>query len=822
MPSVTRAPLTANDQLQPALRLLRSTIRFWGAGLLAFATIIVAAVAVAVLLPRQYRSEAVLYYREGWQWNPGDGLSARRMGQRLKDSLLARKRLAEVVEELGLFPNMVKAGRTGEAVELMLNATTFKVKEGDVFVISYTGDSAEEAQRATAKLTDLLISDNAQLLSWQAEAARTFLDAEKKRNEIELAAKEGERLRFLSKHPEFLHEQVSGGTALRAQTKMPQSDNVLLVLRREEQRLRRQIASPGRVPRAPQDPALLAAKSEAEASLKAAQRELASRRARFTDQHPDARAAAATVKEAETAYRNAVDALTASGAAISPAELQAQLARVQQDISSYERKNPTATVPDEPAESHYGAQRVVALEAEWARLDREVTEARERFQQLDSKQFMASMTLNALTSGQTGQIVVIDPAYLPAKPIGLSRTRLALMSVLLAFAAGIGLAMFLGLVDDRIHDRLALGRLDLGPVLIEVPGALPALVRAGRTDEDERTGADHARETPSPTPMYGKAVSHATGASPARAGSGSDDAPAIVTYLPSLQSVKPASASLRREGLASKVGPAPARLEQVEPPGEALALREATMLHRADLPVEPKIGASELARTLASPQGIVRTVHRVALTQGVDSFLPILFAPDSPAAASFRVLRHRLDALGKGKVVLVTSPSAEEGKTFCALNLALALSEDGRERVLLIEANFRRPSLARLLGFQPPICLQKQLEYYRAMRVHAWDVVEATTPGLHLAAVAPGAETGPMLDGPALAACIEDMRTFGYDHIVIDGSAALGSADANVIEENVDGILMVVRAGKSRGRDLKKAGEQIGTGKLLGVVLLGT
>jgi Mrp family chromosome partitioning ATPase/uncharacterized protein involved in exopolysaccharide biosynthesis len=814
-----------NDQLQPALRLLRRTIRFWGVGLLAFATIIVATLALALLLPKQYRSEAVLYYREGWKWNPGDGLSARRMGQRLKDSLLARKRLADVIEELRLFPTMVEAGRTGEAVEQMLLATGFKVKEGDVFVISYTGDSPEEAQRVTAKLTDLLISDNAQLLSWQAEAARTFLDAEKKRNETELAAKEGERLRFLSKHPEFLHEQGSIGSALRTQTKTPQAENVLLALRREEQRLRRQIASPGRVPRAPQDPTLLAAKKEAEATLKAAQRELASRRARVTDQHPDARAAAAMVKEAEIAYRNAVGALTASETAISPAELQGQLARVQQDIGSYERKNPMATVPDEAGESHYGAQRVVALEAEWARLDREVSEARERFQQLDSKQFMASMTLNALTSGQTGQIVVIDPAYLPARPIGMSRTRLALMSVLMALTLGIGLAMFLGLVDDRIYDRIDLGWLDLAPFLIEVAGPLPEPVRSSGTDEDERAHAnkEYSRETPSLTRKYGKALSHPPGGSgAARAGLGSDDAPVIVTYLPALQSVKPASASLRRESLASKVGPAAARLEQVEPPGEALALRDATMRHRADLPMEPKIGISELARTLASSQGIVRTVHRVVPTQGIDSCLPILFAPDSPAAASFRVLRHRLDELGRGKAVLVTSPSAGEGKTFCALNLALALGEDGRERVLLIEANFRSPSLARLLGFQPPLCIQRQLEYYRAMRVHAWDVVEAPTPELHVAAVAPEGEMSPMLDGPALAVCIEDMRSFGYDHIVIDGPAVLGSADANVIEESVDGILMVLRAGRSRARELRKAGEQIGTSKLLGVALLGT
>ena len=50
---------------------------------------------------------------------------------------------------------------TGVAVEEMRLATGFSVGEGDAFVISYTGDSPIEAQRVTAKLTDLLIAEHA-------------------------------------------------------------------------------------------------------------------------------------------------------------------------------------------------------------------------------------------------------------------------------------------------------------------------------------------------------------------------------------------------------------------------------------------------------------------------------------------------------------------------------------------------------------------------------------------------------------------------------------------------------------------------------------
>src|SRR5262249_3037523 len=93
--------------------------------------------------------------------------------------------------------------------------------EGDGFVVSYTGNSRDEAKRVTAKLTDVLIGENTRLRAEQAEVARAFLDAEKKRNEDDLAAKEAEQLRFLAKHPEFAHEQSTIGVTLRATKKDP-------------------------------------------------------------------------------------------------------------------------------------------------------------------------------------------------------------------------------------------------------------------------------------------------------------------------------------------------------------------------------------------------------------------------------------------------------------------------------------------------------------------------------------------------------------------------------------------------------------------------
>ena len=487
MTSMSKSPLIARDYLQAVVRIVRRTGRFWWVALLACAIGIAGTLVAAEMRDKQYRSEAVVYYQEGLQWTASEGMSTRRIGQRLKDLLLVRTQLARMIDELGLFPVLVKAGHTAEAVEEMRAATSFRVNEGDIFVIAYTGDSPEDAQRVTAKLTDVLIGENTRLRSEQAEVARAFLDVEKKRNEADLNAKETAQLRFLAQHPEFAHEQSTIGQALRASTKRgtdaalanatlsSKDDNALGALRREEERLRRQINTPGEIPRAPRDPVLLAAKNDAEIKLKAAQRDLADKKARFTEQHPDVRSAAGIVKEAEDLFRRASEALTASDASSPPVEvepraaLEARLAAVREDIAAYQRKHPKEKVtPDEPVESSDAAQRIVAIETEWARLSREVTEARERFQQLDTKQFMASMTASTLMSGQAAQIIVIDPAFVPAQPIGMSSKRMYVMGFLLALGFGLGLAMVCALLDDRVYDHIDVDRLEIAPVLMEV------------------------------------------------------------------------------------------------------------------------------------------------------------------------------------------------------------------------------------------------------------------------------------------------------------------------------------------------------------------
>ena len=148
----------------------------------------------------------------------------------------------------------------------------------------------------------------------------------------------------------------------------------------------------------------------------------------------------------------------------------------------------------------------------------------------------------------------------------------------------------------------------------------------------------------------------------------------------------------------------------------------------------------------------------------------------------------------KLRSILVTSGSAQCGKTTTALNLAITLAAQGK-RALIIDANFRRPALNKLFGQEGP---PRGLSHVLAGQASAADVIRPSgITGLDVV------DAGPLPPTPAVMLGSDRMRKFldnqkqYYDHIVVDGPPALLVSDARILAGVLDGTLMVVRAGQT-------------------------
>jgi Mrp family chromosome partitioning ATPase len=201
----------------------------------------------------------------------------------------------------------------------------------------------------------------------------------------------------------------------------------------------------------------------------------------------------------------------------------------------------------------------------------------------------------------------------------------------------------------------------------------------------------------------------------------------------------------------------------------------------------------------------------------------VMLGEASPAAsASLRVIRHRLEQRrAEGMWTFgVTSARDGEGKSTFATQLALVLSESQRARVLLVEANFQRPSLARILGFKVPEGQGFSAQIVRKMRgsMEPW-CVTALGPALHVLAESSTESVFPETLHSTHFQNAIGFLSRGYDFLVTDGPTILGSGDANVVENAVDGVILVCQSNHSSGNDLRDAVKQIGDRKAVGVVL---
>jgi len=179
--------------------------------------------------------------------------------------------------------------------------------------------------------------------------------------------------------------------------------------------------------------------------------------------------------------------------------------------------------------------------------------------------------------------------------------------------------------------------------------------------------------------------------------------------------------------------------------------------------------------------------------------------PRSQMAESYRALRTSLlltFAGGPPKVILITSALPEEGKTTTSVNSAIVLAQKGT-RVLLIDADLRRPSIHKTLGMGPRIGLSNVLTGTATLQSAI--IPSTILPDLFiLPAGTPPPNPAELLASTKMKNVLEELRK-QYDHIVIDSPPTLSVTDAVVMSTSADAVVLVIRSGHTTKPALRRA-----------------
>ena len=469
------------EQLARLRAFLKRTLRFWPSVLI---TLLVGGVAFGVfsyLRQPKYRSETVILYVERRTADDeARGETARQaVSVRLRELLFARPNLERVIKQFDLYPEIRKSYGMVDAVEELKKDAEFRAPGGDTFSITFQGTSPTQAQRVTAELARLVIEGDSNLRKSQARVALDFLAGERKSRETALREEEEKLASFMAKHPRFALDAtpLANGAAIRASM----GDVAPAQPAARQTWVGPSRATPGGSSGAlssvtaarPASPGGDPEESRARAALAAAREDLTEKMAHYTPAHPDVRAAEAAVQRAterlaaiQSAPRPsaaaepvAAEPKPASGAAAEAPRSPAPVARAATPVT------PKVVAPATAGAD--GNQNLVDLETQWLQLTRSVTEARQRQDQIEAQLFRADIQVSSESGGHGAQVNVIDPAFLPLRPLPPGRTTVAMIFLLASLVLGCSIAVLRAATDERLFD--AADAAGLTEVLAEIP-----------------------------------------------------------------------------------------------------------------------------------------------------------------------------------------------------------------------------------------------------------------------------------------------------------------------------------------------------------------
>jgi polysaccharide biosynthesis transport protein len=236
-------------------------------------------------------------------------------------------------------------------------------------------------------------------------------------------------------------------------------------------------------------------------------------------------------------------------------------------------------------------------------------------------------------------------------------------------------------------------------------------------------------------------------------------------------------------------------------------------------------GIDYLDDTIKVPEDIVRKLHLpflglVPVSKGSDARL-LNAGASHEFGEAFRQLRTSLVFHMSGestRVVLVTSAHALEGKTTTACNLAMALAMGG-VRVLLVDADMRRPAVHQTLGLENARGLSDVLTgrtemlatLQRLENPNLWVITAGGTPP----------NPSELLASPSMSDFMARAHDGPFDWVIIDTPPVLAVTDALILTSRVSGVAFVLGAGMTHRRLAERAIEMLATSNppMVGAVL---
>jgi len=483
--------------------------RWWF--LLTAVTVALGAIVLSFVLPDRYKSEATILVEQQQVPEryvvPNTTANLDQALQAMKQDVLSRSRLLEMIHEFHLYPSEQKRLGPGELARMMRKDITIDPLETDgarkginAFKISYTASTPLAAEEVTNRLTSLFIDEDVRTQEQRDVGTTDFLQTQLAAAQADLDIKETRLRDFKMQNLGELPEQQQGNLQILDGLQMQLQNTIAALSRANEQRVFLQSLLTQYQGAAPGAGGSLSSSAVSpietvQIELARLQSERATLLASYSAQYPDVKKVDAEIARTQALLAQlkagkstGASVKTAPAAAASTsftstdstiAQLSSQLKENQLEIvnDSAQQKQ----IEGQVAEYQHRLNLTPVTEEELTDLLREYDLAKKNYDELYAKRTQSALATDLQKNQQGQQFRLIEPPNLPTKPFSPKRLRIALGGFAGGIFLGVALALFIDTLDTSFHSEKDLHAKFALPLVMALPLSLTARERRNRS-----------------------------------------------------------------------------------------------------------------------------------------------------------------------------------------------------------------------------------------------------------------------------------------------------------------------------------------------------
>jgi succinoglycan biosynthesis transport protein ExoP len=463
---------------------------------ISIATLAVAALVAIVVyfLPNSYRATTVIlvsrqkvpeyYVNSTMIANASERLDT------LRQQILSSARLAQIIDEMGLYKELKKRHTQDEIVEQMrketavaVAPTTHNEKNLEAFTVSYSNSNPTVAARVTNRLASLVIEDNIKNREQSVMGTADFLEKELEDARQDLKVKEDKITELKTKNVNVIPESATSHVQALNSLQLELQNNRDTVTQEEQQKIYLQSilgGSPLVVNLDSQESPEVSGMEAEKAQLEGEMDEL---RRRYGPSYPEIVKKTTQIRDLESRIAEAKHQQGSQPKARqTPTKernpvVQSQIAKLDDDIR--QRKERETKLEEQILHHQSELARIPVFQQQISSVMREYDAAQDHYKHLADRNFSASMAADLEIRQKGERFEVVEPAQVPYKPTSPDRPMLNLMGLAAGLAFGFVSALFLEIIDLSLKTEQQVVSQVGAPVFCEIPW-LPTPVETRR------------------------------------------------------------------------------------------------------------------------------------------------------------------------------------------------------------------------------------------------------------------------------------------------------------------------------------------------------